>query len=329
MKQRRDLLVEFFVIVNITNLSKHSISEWTPVWWNRIQKSLDVGGSNNVDTTSIQVGSEGQSSQTSISSIGPAIDTDLVLVRNSLVNRPLDRVCQVMLHISDAPLLVTLVQKGLAVSSRAAIVHLQSGVSTVGKPLCLWVEPPTVSCPWSSVYQQNEWSRFIGLGLCQICYQLHSISSGNANIFHWSQLVVKKVWFADKQGSCCFFSLIIHKILSGSIGSDKPNDPKLFVIGSTQADNFSALGCHGFQHLVVVLKLLVPELALGAGIVVGDSSDFLGIFIQSDTTAVTFIGSKDFFQGFTRLEINLEQSCGLSAQAALQIGSLAIGTPID
>ena len=73
---------------------------------------------------------------------------------------------------TDAPLLVPLVQKALAVAARSAVVDLQHRVAAVRHPLRHRVEAPPIPRPRPSVDQQHERRRRVAVGAREVCHEL-------------------------------------------------------------------------------------------------------------------------------------------------------------
>ena len=91
-----------------------------------VEEGLDVARADDVDAARVERGGEGQTRKARVPAVGAAVDADLVLNGDALVHRPRHRVSEVVLHVADAPALVTLVKETLAVARGAAVVDLVS-----------------------------------------------------------------------------------------------------------------------------------------------------------------------------------------------------------
>mmetsp|Transcript_4065 Transcript_4065/g.8846 ORF Transcript_4065/g.8846 Transcript_4065/m.8846 type:complete len:247 (-) Transcript_4065:1232-1972(-) len=191
--QRRNLLVEFLIAINISDFLQHVVTQRSPVCGNRIEECFDVGWSNDVNSTLVDIGCESQARKASISSIRSTIDTDILGIGNAFINGPLNRVCQIVLHGSNAPFFVSLVKEVLSIPCRTSVIHLQSGISSVGKPLCLGIETPVVACPWSTVDQQNQRCFVFVIRSRQVADEFESISRCHSDVLHWGEFVVKQI----------------------------------------------------------------------------------------------------------------------------------------
>ena len=80
-----------------------------------------------------------------------AEDPHFCWIGNTLLDEKVHAVGEVMLHRTDAPLLVTGVEESLAVPGRAAKVRLQNRVAPVGEELDLRIEAPVVAGPGAAV----------------------------------------------------------------------------------------------------------------------------------------------------------------------------------
>ena len=93
--------------------------------------------------------------QRRVAAVGAADDRDLLRVGDALLDRPVDGVDQVVVHL-PAPLPVAGVQELLAEAGRAAEVDLEHRVAAVGQPLRLGVEAPAVARPRTAVDEQHH-----------------------------------------------------------------------------------------------------------------------------------------------------------------------------
>mmetsp|Transcript_13409 Transcript_13409/g.31572 ORF Transcript_13409/g.31572 Transcript_13409/m.31572 type:complete len:266 (-) Transcript_13409:1230-2027(-) len=193
--QRRNLLVEFFIGINIPNLLQHIVSHRAPVGRNGIKKCFNIGRSNDINSTFVNIRCESQPRQTSVTTIGTTVDANIFWIGDSLIDRPLNRIRQIVLHGPNTPFSVSLVKEILSISCRTTIVHLQSRITTVGKPLCRAVKSPVITRPWSPMNQQNQRGFLFGVRSRQITNKFKTISGFDLDIFHLRKLVVQQLGF--------------------------------------------------------------------------------------------------------------------------------------
>src|SRR5262249_8652167 len=91
----------------------------------------------------------------SVAAVRAAHDSNLLRIGDALGDEILRTPGHVVLHLV-APLLVSGVDKLLAVTSRAAEVRLQDSVAAIREKLRKRIVTPTVAIPWTTMRQDNR-----------------------------------------------------------------------------------------------------------------------------------------------------------------------------
>src|SRR5205814_1736944 len=132
-----------------------------------------------------KVGRERCPHQSSVATIGSTEDCHLFRVRDALIYCPLHGVYQVVVHVSS-PLPITSVDKILAIACRTSKIHLQAGVSTVGKPLRIRTISPRIARPGTTMHIEHHWQ--VGLLLAlrqgQVAVNSQPVPAGEGDRFH-------------------------------------------------------------------------------------------------------------------------------------------------
>src|SRR6266487_2491891 len=126
-------------------LTRGSLAPWAISSGMRMSRARDSGERDHRNSLSVSglptrlysaaehVRGERRAYQGRVAAVGPAVDRDLGRVGPPLIDRVLDRVQQVVVHLG-APLAVAGRHERLAVAGRAAVVHLDAEVTPVGRP---------------------------------------------------------------------------------------------------------------------------------------------------------------------------------------------------
>src|SRR2546421_7524925 len=147
---------KFLLGIGVTDSIMKSCQEGRPVGWNRFNQRDEVARADDIDCAAEEVRSECGTHQGGVTTIGATIDGNFMRIGNTLINRPVNSVHEVVVHVTS-PLFVSGIKEIFTVSCRAAEVHLQAGITTVSQPLRLWIVAPTVTSPRSTMDIQYHW----------------------------------------------------------------------------------------------------------------------------------------------------------------------------
>ena len=155
MHEWRDLVKPFGLVGTPDPLLEHHLHRF-PVGGNRRKKRSDMGRADDVDPACPEFRITGHARERGVAAIGPAHDREPIGVGPTLVDRPLGRIVDVVLH-RLVPLTISRIEEGLAETGRPAEVHAQHRVAPIGKPLVIRVVSPAVTSPWTTVHEENQW----------------------------------------------------------------------------------------------------------------------------------------------------------------------------
>ena len=145
----------------------------------------DVRRTDKADPRRVNVRRESKAGQCGVSAVTRAIDGNALGIGDPLVDQPLGRVSQVVLHCF-APLLEAFLPERAAVAGRSAEIHLQNSVAAVGEELRFGIESPRIAGPRSAMDKQNRRKilRLLAGRKRQIGRQLESVAGGDTNGLH-------------------------------------------------------------------------------------------------------------------------------------------------
>mmetsp|Transcript_33214 Transcript_33214/g.64862 ORF Transcript_33214/g.64862 Transcript_33214/m.64862 type:complete len:290 (+) Transcript_33214:207-1076(+) len=182
--ERRGPLIQLIVNLHIPNPEREHLLHGRPIGGNGLKKRPEMRGANNVDTTAVHLRGKRKPRKRSIPPIATSQNSDTRPVRIPLLHCPLHRVRQILLH-RKPPLRIPQVKPPFAVAGRCTKVYHQHSIPTVGKPLCLGVPPPPVTCPGTSVHHKHKRKGFglqargkgeVGHHLLSVAYR-HNVTS--------------------------------------------------------------------------------------------------------------------------------------------------------
>ena len=111
----------------IADALREALDLGLPVRRDRLEERDEVRRADDVDAAREHVRREREPDERRVAAVAPAVDGDLVLLRDLLGHRPADGVEQVVVHLRG-PLLVGGVDELLPEARRASVVHAQHGV---------------------------------------------------------------------------------------------------------------------------------------------------------------------------------------------------------
>ena len=129
-----------------------------PVGRDRLEQRDDVRDADVVDGARELLGREGQADERRIAAVASAEDRHALGIGDSLGDRPVDGVDQVVVHLAG-PLEVGGVDERFAKARRAAEVHAEHGVASIGQPLMRRREAPGVASPRTTVHVEHQRAR--------------------------------------------------------------------------------------------------------------------------------------------------------------------------
>src|SRR5208282_2262900 len=112
----------------------HHLQIRLPVGRDSIHEGEEIRDADIIDSGGIKVGGKGHAGQSGVASVASAIDAHTLGIGNAFPDEPVDTISDIILHVLT-PLLEALFPKSPAVTSGAAIVHLENGETAVGQEL--------------------------------------------------------------------------------------------------------------------------------------------------------------------------------------------------
>ncbi len=329
VKQRRDLPVQLFVPLGISDPQDQLLLEGGPVGGYRLKEGLDVAGPDDVDAAGIEIGGEGEARQRRVPAVRAAGNRHLLRIGDPLSDSPARGVGQVMLHGADAPLLVTGVEERLAEAGGAPKVRLQYRVTAIGEPLGPRVVAPGVSRPGTAMRVQNH-GQSLGLQAHrqrQIGDHLHAVARLDHQRFPFCESILFELRSVDEQlGQLPRFS-IVGVIGKGPVVDLVIDDPDL--VGMVPSGNSEVSAKGRVEHLEVLLHLGVEYLPLGLQVVELDRLDPMADGVDLDPAHIAAVIVRQLFQHLAAVRVDPQQSRRVRVERGLDVDRLAVGREVQ
>mmetsp|Transcript_2379 Transcript_2379/g.4942 ORF Transcript_2379/g.4942 Transcript_2379/m.4942 type:complete len:294 (-) Transcript_2379:600-1481(-) len=234
-----------------------------------------------------------------------------------------------MLHVTHTPLAVAFVKEALRVARRAAVVHLQHRVPTVGEPLRCGVEPPEVPRPRSAVHQQHERTWRDRVRARQVAYELESVSRGDRHRLHVREVVAEQRGRGDEERGDDACRTRVDGVLRRSVVTSVRDDPRLLVTCAAHDGDLRTRRSLRLKLLELGLELFVEEGALDTRIVEAHRLHLLSVLVDRDASHIALRARRDLLNHISTREIEADERSGLASKRREHQRALAVLGKVD